>query len=91
MKEKTLKLVVYLISAFVALILIGLFVLVVFQIAQIKSLQRKKADMQAKLNSILEGQAYYESAIDYVSSDDFARDYARDVLGLGSQGEESYN
>lgn len=91
MKEKTLKALVYGVSAFVALVILGLLVLVIFQIAQIKSLQKRKAEMQLKLNQLLEGQAYYENAIDYVSSDEFISDYARQALGLGKEGEESYN
>ena len=91
MKEKTLKFWLYFIVCAAALLLIGLFVLVVFQIVQIKSLSREKAKSQATLNDLVESEAYYDSANSYVQTDEFIEDYAREVLELGKDGEENYN
>ena len=74
-----------------ALLILGLFILVVFQIAQIKSLSRKKANLSAKLNDLLQNEAYYDDANKYVTSNEFIEDYARQVLGLGKENEENYN
>ena len=91
MKEKTLKLWLYVIVCGTVLILLGLFVIVAVQIAQIKSLKKTKAELQLKLNSLLESEAYYDDANKYVQSNEFIESYAREVLGLGKEGEESYN
>ena len=91
MKEKTLKIWLYVISSFVALLLLGLFVLVVVQIAQVKALERKQANLKAKLNELLQNEAYYDDANKYVTSNEFIEDYARQVLGLGKENEENYN
>ena len=91
MKEKTLKLWLYVIVCGAVLLLLGLFVLVAVQISQIKSLKKTKAELQLKLNNLLESEAYYDDANKYVQSNEFIEGYAREVLGLGKEGEESYN
>ena len=91
MKEKALKFWVYFIVCVSVLLILGLFVLVVVQICQVKALKRKENELSARLNSLLESEAYYEDASKYVQSNEFIESYAREVLGFGKDGEENYN
>ena len=86
-----MKIWLYLIVGAVVLVLLGLFVLVVVQICQVKALKRKETQLKAKLNNLLESEAYYDDANKYVTSNEFIESYAREVLGLGKEDEENYN
>lgn len=91
MKERTLKVWVYFAICFVVLLLLGLFILVIAQIVKVKNLQRQKEFLESKLNTLLQDEAYYDDANKYVTSSEFIEGYAREVLGLGKEGEENYN
>lgn len=73
------------------IVLFMLCILTTVQIFKIKSLQRKEKKLQAKLDSLLQTEAYYDNANAYASSQEFIEKYAREVLNLGKEGEESFS
>lgn len=87
MNENTKKALILSGVAFVTIMLIVLFVIVIVQFCQIAPLQKAKLERQAKLEALLSQKEYMQNAIEYVEGNKFIEEYARDVLGYGKDGE----
>lgn len=91
MKEKMTKFWICFSVVAVAVVLFSLFILTTVQIFKIKNLEKKEKKTRARLDNLLQAEQYYDNANEYVSSQEFIEKYAREVLNLGKEGEESYN
>ncbi len=72
------------------IVLITLFIIVIVQCAKIAPLKKQKAELETKLEQILEQKESTKNAIEYIEGNKFIEEYAREVLGYGKDGEVKF-
>ena len=85
-KERTIKL----ISIAIVTVIFVLAVILTIQFVRIGNLQAKRNELQNQLSETQRQIMEYSSLNDYVLSDEFLQEYARNHLGLGNSGTEKF-
>ena len=84
-KQKQFK-VAKAISIAVVTVLFLLSIVLIVQFVQINTLQNKQDQLQSQLETLENQIVNYSDQNDYLASDEFIEDYAREVLGFGLTG-----
>lgn len=82
-KEKTVKL----ISVICAILMFALICVLVFQFVKIGNLKKKEKELNNHLNSLEQQIIDYTNENNYLQSNEYLEDYAREVLGWGKENE----
>jgi cell division protein FtsB len=59
----------------------------IFQFAKIGNLQKKEEELNNHLNALEQQIVEYTNENNYIKSNEYLEDYAREVLGWGKEGE----
>ena len=85
--EKTVKI----ISVICAVLSFVLVCVLIFQLAKIGNLQRKEEELTKHLNALEQQIVEYTNENNYIKTNEYLEEYAREVLGWGKEGEMYFN
>lgn len=81
--EKTVKI----ISVICAVVSFALVCVLIFQFVKIGNLQKKEEELTKHLNALEQQIVEYTNENNYIQSNEYLEDYAREVLGWGKENE----
>ncbi|MBQ2864271.1 MAG: septum formation initiator family protein [Clostridia bacterium] len=81
--EKTVKI----ISVICAVVSFVLVCVLIFQFVKIGNLQKKEEELTKHLNALEQQIVEYTNENNYIQSNEYLEDYAREVLGWGKENE----
>lgn len=79
--------VVKLISVICAMLVFALVCVLVFQFVKINNLKQKEKELEISLNVLEQQIVDYTNENNYLKSNEYLEDYAREVLGWGKENE----
>ena len=79
--------VVKLISVICAMVMFALVCVLVFQFVKINNLKQKEKDLELSLQMLEEQIVDYTNENNYLKSNEYLEEYAREVLGWGKENE----